>query len=90
MPLSRAVSPICGCWPTSSRRSGYVHGPQPTSIDAGIYGFIANIYFYTIDTPLKQFVVAHDNIVRHCQAMHGLVMRLDAPNESSDRYPGCG
>src|SRR5271170_3490066 len=51
--------------------SGYLHGPQPTSIDAGIYGFIANIYFYTIDTPLKQFVVAHDNIVRHCQAMHG-------------------
>ena len=25
---------------------GYLHGPQPTSIDAGIYGFIANIYFY--------------------------------------------
>ena len=29
---------------------------KPTSIDAGIYGFIANIYFYDIDTPLKQFV----------------------------------
>jgi glutathione S-transferase len=54
--------------------SGYVHGPKPTSIDAGIYGFVANIYFYSIDTPLKQFVVAHDNIVRHCQAMHALVM----------------
>ncbi len=38
---------------------GYVHGEQPTAIDAGIYGFIANIYFYDIDTPLKQFVVAH-------------------------------
>ena len=22
---------------------GFVHGPRPTSIDAGIYGFIANI-----------------------------------------------
>src|SRR5262249_37389693 len=32
---------------------GYVHGPTPTSIDAGIYGFLANIYFYDIDTPLK-------------------------------------
>jgi glutathione S-transferase len=31
---------------------GYVHGERPTSIDAGIYGFIANIYFYEIDTPL--------------------------------------
>ena len=43
---------------------------KPTSIDAGIYGFIANIYFYEIDTPLKQFVVAHGNIVRHCRAIH--------------------
>jgi hypothetical protein len=42
--------------------SGYVHGAKPTSIDAGIYAFIANIYFYDIDTPLKQFAVAHDNI----------------------------
>jgi hypothetical protein len=49
---------------------GYVHGPQPTSIDAGIYGFIANIVFYDIETPLKQFVVAHGNLVRHCRAIH--------------------
>jgi glutathione S-transferase len=38
--------------------NGYVHGPKPTTIDAGIYGFIANIYFFEIDTPLKQFVLA--------------------------------
>lgn len=49
---------------------GYVHGEKPSSIDASIYGFIANIYFYDIETPLKQFVVAHDNIVRHCRAIH--------------------
>jgi glutathione S-transferase len=55
--------------------SGFVHGPAPTSIDAGIYGFIANIYFYAIETPLKQYVVAHDNIVRHCRAIHERVMR---------------
>ena len=52
---------------------GYVHGDRPTSIDAGIYGFIANIYFYDIDTPLKRFVVAHDNMVRHCRAIHEAV-----------------
>ena len=52
---------------------GYVHGEKPTGIDAGIYGFIANIYFYDIDTPLKQFVVAHDNLVRHCHAIHAAV-----------------
>ena len=58
--------------------SGYVHGGKPTSIDAGIYGFIANIYFYDIDTPLKQFVVSHDNIVRHCRAIHDAVMAKPA------------
>jgi glutathione S-transferase len=53
--------------------SGYLHGPEPTSIDAGIYGFIANIYLYDIDTPLKQFVVKHPNLVRHCNAIHAAV-----------------
>jgi glutathione S-transferase len=54
---------------------GYLHGEQPTGIDAGIYGFIANIYFYDIDTPLRKFVTAHDNIVRHCRAIHEAVSR---------------
>ena len=53
--------------------SGYVHGDKPTSIDAGIYGFIANIHFYDIDTPLKQCVASHPNLVRHCEAVHALV-----------------
>ena len=52
---------------------GYVHGEEPTSIDAGVYGFIANIYFYEIETPLKQFVVSHENVVRHCRAIHDAV-----------------
>ena len=54
---------------------GYVHGPKPTSIDAGIYGFLANIYFYDIDTPLKQFVTSQQNLVRHCLAIHEAVMK---------------
>jgi glutathione S-transferase len=52
---------------------GYVHGPAPGSIDAGIYGFIANIHFYPIETPLKAFVSAHPNLVRHCEAIHVMV-----------------
>jgi len=52
---------------------GFLHGAKPTSIDAGIYGFIANIWFYDIDTPLKEFVTAQDNIVRHCQAIHAAI-----------------
>jgi glutathione S-transferase len=54
---------------------GYVHGAAPTGIDAGIYGFIANIYFYDIDTPLKRFVASRQNLGRHCRAVHGTVMR---------------
>jgi glutathione S-transferase len=52
---------------------GFLHGATPTSIDAAIYGFIANIYYYDIATPLKQFVTTHDNIVRHCRAIHAEV-----------------
>jgi glutathione S-transferase len=54
---------------------GYVHGQAPTAVDAGVYGFIANIYFYDIDTPLKRFVVAQENLVRHCTAIHHRVTR---------------
>jgi hypothetical protein len=53
--------------------TGYVHGPNPTSIDAGIYGFIANIHFYDIDTPLKQFLSSRQNLVRHCTAIHAAI-----------------
>jgi glutathione S-transferase len=55
--------------------NGYVHGDKPTSVDAAIYGFIANIHFYDIDTPLKQYVAAHPNLVRHCEAIHEAIKR---------------
>jgi glutathione S-transferase len=55
--------------------SDFVHGVAPTSVDAAIYGFIANIHFYDIATPLKDFVAARPRLVRHCAAMHERVMR---------------
>jgi Glutathione S-transferase N-terminal domain/Glutathione S-transferase, C-terminal domain len=54
---------------------GYVHGEKPSSIDAGIYGFVANIYFFPIATPLKAFVVSQANLVRHCKAIHAAISR---------------
>ena len=66
----REGSRICACSRTSCLTTGFVHGAKPSSIDAGIYGFIANIYFLDIDTPLKEFVVAHPNLVRHCTEIH--------------------
>ena len=64
--------------------SGYLHGEKPTSIDAGIYGFIANIHFYDIDTPLKQFVSSHANLVRHCDAIHAAVTAPPRAEQKSD------
>ena len=51
----------------------YVRGPQPSTIDAAIYGFIANIYYFRIETPLRQFVCEHPNLVGHCEAIHAAV-----------------
>jgi glutathione S-transferase len=53
--------------------TGFVFGPQPLSTDACIYGFVANIYFYDINTPLRQFVASHGALVRHCRAIHAMV-----------------
>jgi glutathione S-transferase len=55
--------------------SDYVHGAAPGSADAAIYGFIANIHFYDIDTPLRRMVASRPNLVRHCLAVHEAVMR---------------
>src|SRR5580698_1939964 len=56
---------------------GFVHGATPSSIDAGIYGFIANIFYFPIPTPLKAFVEQHANLVRHCEAIHTMIRRAD-------------
>jgi hypothetical protein len=54
--------------------AGFIHGPRPTSVDAAIYGFLANIHFSPIPTPLKLFLADQPNLVRHCEAIHGAVM----------------
>jgi glutathione S-transferase len=64
---------------------GYVHGAAPTSVDAAIYGFVANIYFYDIDTPLKAFVLSQRNLVRHCQAIHAIVMQETVMQETDTK-----
>jgi glutathione S-transferase len=50
--------------------SEYLFGAKPGSIDAAIYGFIANIYFYEIDTPLKKFLMSREALVAHCTSIH--------------------
>jgi glutathione S-transferase len=53
--------------------SGFLFGAKPGSVDAGIYGFIANIYYYEIDTPLKEFLMSRQNLVAHCRSIHTLL-----------------
>ena len=52
---------------------GYLFGDQPTSADAAAYGFVANIYYFHIDTPLKRFVQSQASLVRHVEAIHALI-----------------
>jgi len=57
----------------------FVFGEESRSIDAAVYGFVANIHYYDIDTPLRQFVHSRPNLVRHCEAMHAMVAGHDGP-----------
>jgi hypothetical protein len=52
--------------------TGFLFGANPTSTDAGIYGFIANIHYYELETPLRAFVASQPNLLRHCKAIHAL------------------
>ncbi len=62
----------------------YVHGTEPTSVDASIYGFVANIHFYDIETPLKQLLARRPKLVRHCLRIHKAVMENNSvPGASS-------
>src|SRR6476619_6293576 len=36
--------------------AGFLFGANQTNTDAGVYGFVANIYYYDIETPLRAFV----------------------------------
>jgi glutathione S-transferase len=56
-------------------KSAYVHGATPTSIDAGIYGFVANIHFFDMGTPLNQCVAGYPELVRHCENIHAAVSK---------------
>jgi glutathione S-transferase len=53
--------------------AGFLFGTERRSTDAGIYGFLANIHFYRIETPLKMFLSSQPNLVRYCEALHEAV-----------------
>ena len=55
---------------------GFLFGSQPCSVDAAMYGFVANILFFDIDTPLRTCLLSLPNLVAHCEAIHAAVTRV--------------
>jgi glutathione S-transferase len=51
----------------------FLFGDAARSVDAGAYGFLANIHFYAIETPLKAFVQARPQLAAYCERLHRLV-----------------
>lgn len=47
----------------------YFMGDKPSSIDATVYAFLANMWEVQVDTPLKAIVGAHKNLVAYCERM---------------------
>ena len=62
-----------GAISSSMPREGFFFGAEPSTVDASVYGFLANIFFYPIDTPLKRFVSSDEGLVRHCRSVHSHV-----------------
>lgn len=47
----------------------FFHGEQPTSIDAAIFGFLANIVWAPFDDPFKLHMQQHKNLLGYCERM---------------------
>jgi glutathione S-transferase len=54
---------------------GFVFAETPNSIDAAIYGFLANIWYYPIPTPLKAFLTEHPHLTSYVERLHAAVTR---------------
>ncbi|HVE23355.1 MAG TPA: glutathione S-transferase family protein [Acidocella sp.] len=53
--------------------SGFLFGAAPSSADAALYGFIANMYYFDIETPLKTFLLARKKLATHCRSIQAMI-----------------
>ena len=51
----------------------FILANNPHSIDASCYAFLANIYYFNIDTPLKAFISTSPLLVRYIKRIRGLL-----------------
>jgi glutathione S-transferase len=47
----------------------YLHGPEPTTIDASVYAFESSLLDVDMDTPLRRCALSHPNLVAHAARM---------------------
>ena len=51
----------------------FLFGDRPLAADAAAYGFLANSWYYPIDTPLRRFIGASGNLAPYCERLHALL-----------------
>lgn len=56
------------------KEKNFMFGATPHGIDACVYGFLANIYYFEIDTPMRKFIRSREPLSCYCERMHQLVM----------------
>jgi glutathione S-transferase len=47
----------------------FMFGDRPTSLDATVFAFVANVLDVPVDTPLKRAAAARPNLVEYCRRM---------------------
>ncbi|MBL7479563.1 glutathione S-transferase family protein [Legionella bononiensis] len=52
----------------------FIFGKTVHSLDACCYGFLANIYYFDINTPLKEFIVKNAKLARYINKVRELLM----------------
>jgi glutathione S-transferase len=55
-----AVSTLLGDKP-------FLFGEHPTSFDATVYAFIVSLTAFPVDSPLRRYTQAQQNLVRYCE-----------------------
>ncbi len=50
--------------------NSYIMGDKATKTDATLYGFIANVLYSPIESPLKEFASKHKSLEQYCKRMH--------------------
>lgn len=61
-----AISSILG-------NNDFIFGNKPHTIDAACYGFLANIFYFEINTPLKDFISMKISLKKYLNRMRSLL-----------------